>query len=209
VTVDVWSDVVCPWCSIGQARFEKALGEYGGPVMVRLHPFRLDPDAPVPGEAALERYRRKFGDDAETMLERVTATGAAEGLEFRFDRALTANTFDAHRAIGRAARNGNDRALERALFDAYFRDGLDVSDRGVLADAAARAGEDRAEMLAYLESRDGVAELTGELEMAGALGITAVPTFVFNDRFAIPGAVDVATFGKIFEQMQAVPPEAG
>lgn len=207
MTVDIWSDVVCPWCSIGQARFEKALAEYGGPVTVRLHPFRLDPDAPVPGEPAMERYRRKFGDDSASMLDRVCAAGAAEGLEFRFDRALTANTFEAHRAIRRAGRNGNDRALERALFDAYFRDGLDVSDRGVLADAAARVGEDRAEMLAYLESQDGVADLTGELEMAGALGITAVPTFVFNDRFAVPGAIDVASFGKIFEQMAAVPEE--
>lgn len=197
--------MVCPWCAIGQARFEKALANYGEPVTVRLHPFRLDPDAPIPGEPAAGRYRRKFGDRAEAMLARVTDAAKDEGLTFRFDRALTANTFDAHRAIGVAARNGNDRTLERALFAAYFSDGLDISDRAVLADLAASVGEDRAGMLTYLESDAGVAELTAALEEASALGITAVPTFVFNEQFAVPGAVDVATFGKIFEQMKAVP----
>jgi predicted DsbA family dithiol-disulfide isomerase len=209
VTVDIWSDVVCPWCAIGQARFKKALAAYDGPVTVRLHPFRLDPDAPIPGEPASQRYRRKFGGDAEAMLARVTAGAADEGLTFRFDRALTANTFDAHRAIGFAARNGNDRALERALFAAYFTDGLDISDRDVLADAAASVGEDRAAVRAYLDSDAGVAELTAALEEATALGITAVPTFVFNEQFAVPGAVDVATFAKIFEQMRAMPDAAG
>jgi len=200
--------VVCPWCAIGQARFEKALAEYDGPVTVRLHPFRLDPDAPIPGEPAAARYRRKFGDEAEAMLARVTDAAKDEGLTFRFDRALTANTFDAHRAIGFAARNGNDRALERALFAAYFSDGLDISDRAVLADLAASVGEDRAGVLTYLESDAGVAELTRELEEASALGIAAVPTFVFNEQFAVPGAVDVATFAKIFEQMKAMPKAA-
>jgi len=200
--------VVCPWCAIGQARFEKALAEYDGPVTVRLHPFRLDPDAPIPGEPASGRYRRKFGDEAEAMLARVTDAAKDEGLTFRFDRALTANTFDAHRAIGFAARNGNDRALERALFAAYFSDGLDISDRAVLADLAASVGEDRAGVLTYLESDAGVAELTRELEEASALGIAAVPTFVFNEQFAVPGAVDVATFAKIFGQMKAMPKAA-
>jgi predicted DsbA family dithiol-disulfide isomerase len=205
VQVDIWSDVVCPWCVIGQARFEKALANYDGEVTVRLHPFRLDPDAPIPGEPAAERYARKFGDEAQTMLARVVAAGEEEGLTFRFDRALTGNTFDAHRAIGYAARDGRDRALERALFAAYFTDGLDITDRGVLADLAASVGEDRAAAYAYLESDAGVAELTHELDEAGALGITAVPTFVFNQQFAVPGAVDVATFAKIFEQMRAMP----
>lgn len=200
--------MVCPWCAIGQARFEKALANLREPVTVRLHPFRLDPDAPIPGEPAAQRYRRKFGDDAEMMLARVTDAAKDEGLIFRFDRALTANTFDAHRAIGFAARSGRERALERALFAAYFTDGLDISDRAVLADAAAGVGEDRGAVLAYLESDAGVAELTAELEEAAALGITAVPTFVFNERFAVPGAVDVATFAKIFEQMRAMPEAA-
>jgi len=208
MTVDIWSDVVCPWCAIGQARFEEALANYGEPVTVRLHPFRLDPEAPVPGEPAAGRYRRRFGGEAEAMLARVTVAAKNAGLTFRFDRALTANTFDAHRAIGYAARNGNGRALERALFDAYFSDGLDISDRSVLADRAASIGEDRAAVMTYLGSDAGVAELTAELDEASALGITAVPTFVFNEQFAVPGAVDVATFAKIFEQMKAMPEAA-
>ncbi len=200
--VDIWSDIVCPWCSIGQARFAQALATFDGPVTVRLHPFRLDPDAPVPGEPATARYARKFGDEAPEMLARVTAAAAEEGLTFRLDRAITGNTFDAHRAIAFAARSGRERDVEKALFVAYFTDGKDISDRAVIAEVAAAVGEDHAAVLEHLESDDGVAELTRELEEAQQLGVTAVPTFVFNQQFAVPGAVDVATFTKIFEQMR-------
>ena len=206
--VDIWSDVVCPWCWIGQTRFARALEAYDGPVTVRLHPFRLDPDAPVPGEPAAARYARKFGDEAEAMLARVAKAGAEDGLAFRFDRAITGNTFDAHRTIAFAERSGRERAVERALFSAYFSEGRDITDRGVLADAAAGAGEDRDAVLVHLESDEGIAETVAALNEAREAGINAVPTFVFNGQFAVPGAVDVATFAKIFEQMRSMPEPA-
>jgi predicted DsbA family dithiol-disulfide isomerase len=204
VQIDIWSDVVCPWCSIGVTRFERALARFDGEVTIRLHPFQLDPEAPIPGVPARQRYAAKFGDDANAILERVTSEAAAEGLHFDFDRALSANTFDAHRAIAYARRSGQDRALEKRLFSAYFTEGLDISDREVLADACGELGLERDAVVRYLTSDDGVDEVRRELVEAIERGITAVPTFVFEDEFAVPGAVDTATFVRILEQMRGV-----
>jgi predicted DsbA family dithiol-disulfide isomerase len=202
--VDIWSDVVCPWCAIGMSRFEKALEATGVQATIRLHPFQLDPEAPVPGVPARERYLAKFGEAAPAMLERVTNEAAEEGLAFDFGRALSANTFDAHRAIAYARASGKDRDFEKRLFRAYFGEGLDVSDLAVLADLGAELGLDRAPLAAYLESDRGVDELRGELVAAFDRGINAVPSFVFQDEFVVPGAVDVSTFGRILEQMRGL-----
>lgn len=202
--IDIWSDVVCPWCYIGVTRFDRALAGFDGDVTVRLHPFQLDPDAPIPGVPARQRYTAKFGADADAILERVAGEGARDGLTFNWDRAITANTFDAHRAMAFARRDELDRPLEMQLFRAYFTSGLDVSDRAVLVDAAALVGVDRGALAAYLESDDGVDEVRAELVNGIERGITAVPSFVFEDEFLIPGAVDTASFERILEQMRAL-----
>ena len=202
--IDIWTDVVCPWCYIGITRFERALEQFDGEVIVRLHPFQLDPEAPIPGIPALERYQAKFGDEAPAILERVTQEAAKEGLDMRFDRAVTANTFDAHRALVFSRGERKERELEMSLYRAYFTDGLDVSDRKVLADRAADAGLDPVAMAAYLESDDGVDEVGQELAQAFERGISGVPAFLFEGEFLIPGAVDTATFVRIFEQMRAM-----
>lgn len=204
VVVDVWTDVVCPWCYIGVTRFERALEAYGGPVEVRVHPFQLDPEAPIPGVPARLRYVNRFGTEADAILERVTREAASDGLDFRMDRAIVGNTFDAHRAIRFASKTGSERRLEMSLYAAYFTDGLDVSDRDVLAERAALVGIDRTAMAAHLESDDGVREIASAIEAAYERGITAVPSFVFEDEFLVPGAVDSATFLRIFSQMSAV-----
>jgi len=202
--IDIWSDVVCPWCAIGMARFERALAQFDGDVDVRLHPFQLDPEAPIPGVPARERYAAKFGADASAILARVTDAAAEEGLRFDFDRALTANTLDAHRAIAFARPLGKDREFERRLFAAYFAEGLDVSDRAVLAELGGEIGLDREALAAYLESDAGVDELRRELDAAFEAGISAVPTFVFEEEYAVPGAVDTPTFLRMLEQMRAI-----
>jgi predicted DsbA family dithiol-disulfide isomerase len=204
VRIDIWSDVVCPWCYIGVTRFDRALASFDGEVTVRLHPFQLDPDAPIPGVPARERYAAKFGDEADALLARVSNEGARDGLTFNWDRAITANTFDAHRSLAYARRSGRDRELELQLFRAYFAGGLDVSDRAVLVDAGALVGLDRAALAAYLESDEGVDEVRAELVAGIERGITAVPSFVFEDEFMIPGAVDTASFERILEQMRAL-----
>jgi predicted DsbA family dithiol-disulfide isomerase len=204
VRIDLWTDIVCPWCYIGVTRFEHALERTEQPVEVRLHPFQLDPEAPIPGIPALERYRQRFGDEAESILERVTREARNEGLDFRFDRALSANTFDAHRAMYYAQRFGKERELEHRLYRAYFTEGLDISDREVLASCAADAGLNRDDVRAYLAGDDGVDDVRRELVGAFDRGITAVPTFVFEDEFAVPGAVDTEMFVKIIAQMHAM-----
>jgi predicted DsbA family dithiol-disulfide isomerase len=203
VTIDLWSDIVCPWCYIGVERFDRALARFDGTPRVALHPFQLDPEAPIPGEPARERYRRRFGEDAPAMLARVEDEARALGLPLDWDRAVTANTFDAHRAIALARGAGLDRVLERRLFRAYFADGLDVSDRGVLATLAGEVGVDAAAVTAMLDGDDLVDEVRRELVAAFDRGITAVPSFVFQDEFIVPGAVDEATFLRILQQMSA------
>jgi predicted DsbA family dithiol-disulfide isomerase len=204
VRIDIWSDVVCPWCYIGVTRFDRALASFDGEVTIRLHPFQLDPDAPIPGVPVREVYAAKFGGDVDATLERITSEGAREGLTFNWDRAIRGNTFDAHRAIAYARKSNHDRDLELRLFRAYFTDGLDISDRAVLADEGVRAGLDRNKLAAYLESDDGVDEVRRELNGAYERGITGVPTFLFEDEFLIPGAVDTASFTRILEQMRAL-----
>jgi predicted DsbA family dithiol-disulfide isomerase len=204
VRIDIWSDVVCPWCYVGVTRFDRALASYDGDVTIRLHPFQLDPDAPIPGVPARERYQAKFGNETDSILKRVTNEGVRDGLTFNWDRTISANTFDAHRAIAFARQSELDRALEMQLFRAYFSDGLDVSDRAVLVDAGALVGVDRTGLAAYLESGEGVDEVRRELVASIERGITAVPSFVFEDEFLIPGAVDTASFERILEQMRAL-----
>ena len=202
--IDIWSDIVCPWCYIGETRFDRALAQFNGEVTVRRHPFQLDPEAPIPGVPARERYAKKFGDEAPAIEERVTQEAAAEGLHFDFGRALTANTFDAHRALAFARANGDEHALEKSLFSAYFTEGLDVSDRDVLVRRGSGAGLDGEALTSYLESDDGVDLVRRELVAAFDHGITAVPSFLFNGEFLVPGAVDTDTFVRILEQMRDV-----
>lgn len=204
--VDLWSDIVCPWCYIGVTRFERARERWNGTIDVRLHPFQLDPEAPIPGIAAMERYSQRFGDEAPAIVNRVVDEAAKDGIEVRYDRAIAGNTFDAHRAVQFAARSGKDRELEMSLYRAYFTDGLDITDRAMLANRAAQVGVDPGEVRAYLESDDGVDEVRMELERAQTLGITGVPAFVFEKQFLVPGAVDVDTFLRIFDQMSSLRP---
>src|SRR3954449_2225478 len=158
-TIDVISDVICPWCFIGMRRLEKALG--GRPATVRWHPFQLNPDMPHEG---IERraYRiRKFGswERSQELDAQVAAAGRGEGIAFNFDRmARTPNTLDAHQVIWLAGERGVQDAAAEALFLAYFTDGRDLSDRATLAEVAAEAGLDRAEvdeMLAGYARLDG------------------------------------------------------
>ena len=204
MVVDLWTDIVCPWCYIGVTRFERALEQFGGKVEVRLHPFQLDPQAPIPGIPALERYEQRFGAEASSMLERVVNEGAKDGIEMRFDRALTANTFDAHRLLRFAARTEKQRELEMLLYRAYFTDGVDISDRSVLADRAAAAGLDREEAAAFLNGEGEVEDVLQELATASQVGITGVPAFLFHEKYLVPGAVDTAMFGRILQQMSEV-----
>lgn len=209
VTVDVWSDVVCPWCYIGKRRFERALAELDGEldVEVRFRPYQLDPTAsPGKSQPVFDAYARKFGgpEQARAIIDRVTRTAAADGIEFRMDRALRANTLLAHRLLWWAEQPGSPVAqsdLKERLLQAYFVDGSDVGDPDTLADLVGELGADRDDVLVFLESDAGLAAVRADLASAADQGITAVPTFVVDGRWAIPGAQDPETFVNVLRRL--------
>jgi predicted DsbA family dithiol-disulfide isomerase len=225
VTVEVWSDVVCPWCYIGKRKFasglalvEAELAEAGLDVAfdVSYHPYQLDPTA-APGVAGpvLDAYAKKFGgpERAEAIIANVSERAAEVGLDFRMERALRANTLLAHRLIWMAGQPDSavaQDAMKERLLRAYFHDGVNIGDPDVLADCAAEVGFDRDEVHEFLASGRGTDEVRAELDHASDNGITAVPTYVVNGRWAIPGAQEPETFAQVLRKMadQAVAEQA-
>ncbi len=187
VKVEIFSDVVCPWCYIGHHRLHQAVRLYEGPVEIAHRPFQLDPDGVSSGEPLLSALERKFGGAAQVaqMTGHVAGVAAQDGLELRFDRAIAANTFEAHRLIGLAGRAGRDADMTDRLFRAHFTDGLDVGDPATLATLAAEVGVE--------DTGEGAGEVRADLARARELGIRAVPLFLFEEKFAVSGAQPVET----------------
>src|SRR5262245_20914437 len=206
LTVEIWSDVVCPWCYIGKRRFETAVAELADEVHIDItyRPYQLAPTA-TPGTTmpVLEAYSRKFGgpERAAQIIDHITSVAAGDGLEFRMDRALRANTLLAHRLLWLAEATGHQAALKERLLRAYFCDGLDVGDPEVLAACAADVGMPADKVLAFLDSDDGVAEVQAQMRAAFDAEITAVPTYVLDGRWAIPGAQDPETFVTVIRRL--------
>lgn len=201
LTIDVISDVICPWCYIGKRRLEKALGDRVA--TVRWHPFQLNPDMPREG---LDRraYRiKKFGswERSQELDAQVAAAGRGEGIAFNFDKqARTPNTLDAHRIIWLAGKRGVQDAVVEALFLAYFTDGRDLSDRATLAEIAAGSGLGRAEVDEMLGSDEGLDVIRAGEEQGRRLGVSGVPFFVVNEKVALSGAQPPELFLQAFEQ---------
>ena len=153
----------------------------------------------------LDAYAKKFGgvERAHEIIDHVTAVAAASGIEFRMDRALRANTFLAHRLLWLAQATGHQIALKERLLQAYFIDGLDIGDPDVLAGCAAEVGLDHDRVRAFLDSDDGVDEVRRELGSAQELEITAVPTFVFDGKWMVPGSQDPDTFVQVLRRVVA------
>jgi predicted DsbA family dithiol-disulfide isomerase len=196
ITVEVWSDVVCPWCYIGKRRFETALrGFDGDEVEVVWRSFQLDPSAPAHEERGLvaSLVERRMGTPAQVraMFDQVTKIAAEEGLAYDFDKAQSGNTFDAHRLLQHAKKHGVQGELKEHLMDAYFTRGARIGDRGTLVELAAEVGLDGAPGL------DGDAyarEVREDIDLAREIGITGVPFFVFDRAFAVSGAQPVDVF---------------
>jgi predicted DsbA family dithiol-disulfide isomerase len=213
ISIDIFSDVVCPWCYIGKRRFETGLSQIhddlGVDFDVTYHAYQLDPTAP-PGVATpvREAYAKKFGgpERAEEILAHVTTTAAEDGITFNMDRALRANTLLAHRLIWLAGQPDSptpQAAMKERLMQAYFTDGDHIGTPEVLAACAAELGFDRNEVEDFLASDRGLAEVQAELDDAQGNGITAVPTYVLNREWAVPGAQDADTFEKVLRKMAA------
>jgi predicted DsbA family dithiol-disulfide isomerase len=203
VDIQVWSDVVCPWCYIGKKRLEKALADFDGDVTVTYRAYQLDA-SPVPQPIRTkDALAAKFGgrDRADQMFAHVTSVAAGDGLRLDFDASIAANTFDAHRLIAWAAGQRRQADLLDALQRAHFTEGVDLGSRPALAQVAASVGLDGGAALAYLESEAGTGAVNADIAEARELGITSVPTFVIDGKYAIQGAQESATILTALEEI--------
>jgi len=198
ISVDVVSDVVCPWCYIGQKRLDKAVALLDGiEVGVRWRPFQLDPSIPTEGMDRKAYMLAKFGSE-EKLREihaRIEAVGEAEGIEFDFGSIKRSpNTLDAHRVIRWAGAAGGDvqGRLVRGIFRLYFEKGVDVGDPSVLTGAAAEAGMDSSVTAALLSTDADRDAVSTEVATASRMGISGVPCFLLESRYAVMGAQETA-----------------
>jgi predicted DsbA family dithiol-disulfide isomerase len=202
--VEIYSDIACPWCYIGKRRFDEAVARFDGDVEVVYRPYQLVPDAPATASPHRAWLAERYGPQSRAMDDRVTELGRAEGIDYDFDSCLHANTFLGHRLLHLAETEYGaavQGALKEALLKAHFSDGVDVGDRAALTEVAAAAGLDRARVADYLAGEEGTAEVRAQLAEARELGISAVPTFVFEGTWAVQGGQETETFLKVLQQV--------
>ncbi|MBH0195652.1 MAG: DsbA family oxidoreductase [Nitrospira sp.] len=190
--IDIYSDVICPWCYVGKRRLERALKTWDGvPVNVQWRPFQLNPTMPRNGMDRRQYLEAKFGGPqaAQAIYDQVAAAGAAELIPFAFDRiARTPNTFAAHRLIWLAGHRGKQEEMVEALFRRYFVEGGDIGSIEMLSLVAAQAGLDQTATETFLTGDEGVGEVKAEEAAGHRLGIRGVPYFVVNGVYVLSGA---------------------
>jgi predicted DsbA family dithiol-disulfide isomerase len=217
LTIDIVSDVVCPWCYIGKRKLEAALAlpEAAGlpPVVIRWHPFQLNPDLPATGMPRKQYLEDKFGgpERAKTIYDRVRAAGDAVGLTLNIDGiAHQANTLAAHALIAFAQQGDQDGSdMKERLLKAYFVENRNIGDTDVLVAIATEAGLDADAARAFITNADERAAVSESDAQARQLGVTGVPFFIFNRQLAVSGAQDPATLLEAMKQAVAGAPEAG
>jgi predicted DsbA family dithiol-disulfide isomerase len=209
--IDVISDVVCPWCYIGQRRLAAAISrlpedDAARRAAVRWHPFQLNPDLPQAGISRKRYLEDKFGgsDRAAQIYARVSAAGASVGIAFAFDRIeIQPNTRDAHRLVAWAQSHGDASDLVERLFHAYFVDGRALGDHAVLAAIAGEAGLPSDEARRLLDSGEGMDAIALMDQRAREIGVQGVPFFIFNQRIAVSGAQEPDTLLDAIAQARA------
>jgi predicted DsbA family dithiol-disulfide isomerase len=203
--VDIWSDVICPWCYVGKARFEKALNSFAhrDEVEVVYHSFELDPNSPQgSSESNLTMLSKKFGKsraEALAMDDHVGSLARAEGLGFDSERPV-GNTFDVHRVLHLGLDRGVQRELLTAVNEAYFAQARNVFDRAVLTEVAAGAGLDADEVGKVFDSGDYADEVRQDEQQARQIGISGVPFFVFDMALGASGAQPTELFSQALDQ---------
>jgi predicted DsbA family dithiol-disulfide isomerase len=207
ITIDIVSDVVCPWCVIGYRQLERAVGMMADrvDVGVRWHPFQLAPTLPPEGQTTRDYVRERYGATPEQSREnraRITSLGATLGIDFRFDDdSRIYNTHRAHQLLVWAGEMGGQTALKLALFEAYFTAQQNVSDTEVLLAAAKAAGLDPDAARAVLEDRRYAATVDAEIAHWQDQNITGVPAFIVNGGYMVPGAQDAETWVRVLERV--------
>ena len=207
--IEIWSDVVCPWCYIGKRRIESALAEFEHADQVEVHwrSFELDPGAPsVPTESTALMLARKYGQSAagaKQMQDRVEAVAAEAGLVYRLSETLHLNTVDAHRLIHLAHQQGGhdlQGRVKEALLRAYFTEARNVADHTVLREVAVAAGLDASRVEEVLGSREFEDDVHADVEQARAYGASGVPFFVVDGRYGVSGAQPTEVFSQVLER---------
>lgn len=204
--VDIWSDIVCPFCYIGDTQFKKALSSFthAKDVEVVYHSFELTPDAPKqPEHSAAEYLAAKKGMPIETMRQmqqQLSETASSQGLTMNMDKIQIVNTFDGHRLIHYAASKGAQHQAVEALHKAYFTDSVNVADKNELLAVAKQIGLNEDETVQVLESNDYANEVNADINKAKALGIQGVPFFVVNEKYGVSGAQGVEVFSDILQK---------
>ena len=205
--VDVYSDVICPWCYVGKRRLERALKAWDGvPVNIRWRPFQLNPTMPQQGMDRRQYLDAKFGGSAaaQAIYDQVSRAGAEEGIHFAFERiARTPNTFAAHRLIWLAGHHDKQDEMVEMLFRRYFVEGGDIGSIETLSLVAAQAGLDQAATETFLTGDEGVGEVKAEEAAGHRVGIRGVPYFVVNGAYVLSGAQPPEQFVTAFRESAA------
>jgi predicted DsbA family dithiol-disulfide isomerase len=207
--VEIWSDVVCPWCYIGKRRFESALASFGHRADVELiwRSFELDPSAPaVRPESTAEHLAAKYGmsrEQAAANQDRLVKLGVEDGLEYRFDISRSGNTFNAHRLLHLALERGLQDAAKERLMRAYFTEGEPIGDPATLVRLLAEVGVPEADAQAVLDSDQYADAVRADEAEARDLGISGVPFFVIDRRYGVSGAQPAAVLLQALDQAWA------
>lgn len=202
-TIDVISDVICPWCYVGKRRLEKAVAIAGSDVRVRWHPFQLNPNMPKAGMNRKEYRSAKFGswERSQALDAQVAVAGRAEGISFDHEKIeRTPNTLDAHRLIWLADKEGVQDAVVEAIFRAYFTEGRDISDVPTVLNVVVGAGLDRDRAESLLNGDEGIEAIRLAEEQARRAGVQSVPFYIINGTLALSGAREPKDFIAAFDQ---------
>lgn len=203
--VEIWSDVMCPFCYIGKRKFETALTQFDNSDQIEIiwKSFQLDPDQETVSDKPIQQYlaeRKGMSiQQAQQMTDHVTGIAERVGLTFHFDKAVTANSFDAHRFSHLAKKHGRQNEAEEELFAAYFTEGKNTADRDTLARLGEKVGLDAQEVKDVLRSDQYTREVKTDIAEARQLGVQGVPFFVFNRKYAISGAQESTVFLQTLE----------
>jgi predicted DsbA family dithiol-disulfide isomerase len=205
--VEIWSDVVCPFCYIGKRKFENALAQFGprGEVQVEWKSFQLTPDfVPTPGESIHASLAKKKGvpeAEGRRMNDYMTQAAKEVGLDYQFDKAIPANTFLAHQLIHFAAHNGQQGAMKERLFAAYYLEGQNLNDVDTLVKLAAEIGLDADAARQALAAGTYANEVRRDEYEAQQIGVRGVPFFVFDDKYAVSGAQPSEVFAEVLDKV--------
>ena len=204
LSIDVFSDLACPWCYVGKRNLEVAIAATGVEAEIRFRAFELDPSLPPDaGQSIEELLAKKYNmttEQAKAANDHLTAVAASAGLDYHLEQLRPGNTVDAHRLAKLAERHGLGLEMQERLFLAYFSEGQLLSDHGVLTRLAAEVGLNPDEARLFLASEDDLDLVRRDEAEAAAMGITSVPTVIIAGRYAIPGAQDAETMGRLLLQ---------